>query len=532
MDKKSKMQAEKHLTGTLVLSVFTAVLGFFQYGYSLGVINAPQKVIEAHYSRVLGIVPLDRHATDAAGEDGTVPIPGTEPWGTTEGTLASPADTSEDLAASPHVLTMYWSLSVSMFAVGGMVSSFTVGWIGDRLGRVKAMLVVNVLSITGNLLMGLAKFGPSHMLIIAGRAVTGLYCGLSSGLVPMYVSEVSPTALRGALGTLHQLAIVTGILISQVLGLDFLLGNDEMWPLLLGLSGVAALLQFFLLLLCPESPRYLYIKLGKVEEAKKSLKRLRGNCDPMKEIAEMEKEKQEAASEKKVSIRQLFTSSKYRQAVIVALMVQISQQFSGINAIFYYSTNIFERAGVDQPVYATIGVGVVNTVFTVISVFLVEKAGRRSLFLAGLMGMLISAMAMTVGLVLLSQFTWMSYVSMVAIFLFVIFFEVGPGPIPWFIVAELFSQGPRPAAIAVAGFCNWACNFIVGMCFQYIADLCGPYVFVIFAALLLVFFLFAYFKVPETKGKSFEEIAAVFRRKKFPAKAMIELEDLRGSEEA
>lgn len=92
-------------------------------------------MIEAHYRRVLGIVPLDRHATDAAGEDGAVPIPSTEPWGTTEGTLASPADTREDLAASAHVLTMYWSLSVSMFAVGGMVSSFTVGWIGDRLGR-------------------------------------------------------------------------------------------------------------------------------------------------------------------------------------------------------------------------------------------------------------------------------------------------------------------------------------------------------------------------------------------------------------
>ncbi|XP_042737262.1 solute carrier family 2, facilitated glucose transporter member 2 [Lagopus leucura] len=533
MDGKSKMQAEKHLTGTLVLSVFTAVLGFFQYGYSLGVINAPQKVIEAHYGRLLGAIPMVRHATNTSRDDAsiTVTIPGTEAWGSSEGTLP-PSAGFEDPAVSPHILTMYWSLSVSMFAVGGMVSSFTVGWIGDRMGRVKAMLVVNVLSIAGNLLMGLAKLGPSHILIIAGRAITGLYCGLSSGLVPMYVSEVSPTALRGALGTLHQLAIVTGILISQVLGLDFLLGNDELWPLLLGLSGVAALLQFFLLLLCPESPRYLYIKLGKVEEAKKSLKRLRGNCDPMKEIAEMEKEKQEAASEKRVSIGQLFSSSKYRQAVIVALMVQISQQFSGINAIFYYSTNIFERAGVGQPVYATIGVGVVNTVFTVISVFLVEKAGRRSLFLAGLMGMLISAVAMTVGLALLSQFSWMSYVSMIAIFLFVIFFEVGPGPIPWFIVAELFSQGPRPAAIAVAGFCNWACNFIVGMCFQYIADLCGPYVFVVFAVLLLVFFLFAYLKVPETKGKSFEEIAAAFRRKKQPAKSMTELEDLHGGEEA
>nr|XP_006122913.1 solute carrier family 2, facilitated glucose transporter member 2 isoform X1 [Pelodiscus sinensis] len=149
--------------------------------------------------------------------------------------------------------------------------------------------------------------------------------------------------------------------------------------------------------------------------------------------------------------------------------------------------------------------------------------------------MLVSAIAMTVGLVLLTTFAWMSYVSMVAIFLFVIFFEVGPGPIPWFIVAELFSQGPRPAAIAIAGFCNWTCNFIIGMCFQYIADLCGSYVFMIFAVLLLGFILFTHFKVPETKGKSFEEISAEFRHKKRSAikgpKAATELEDLRSSQE-
>nr|XP_025040292.1 solute carrier family 2, facilitated glucose transporter member 2 isoform X2 [Pelodiscus sinensis] len=134
-----------------------------------------------------------------------------------------------------------------------------------------------------------------------------------------------------------------------------------------------------------------------------------------------------------------------------------------------------------------------------------------------------------------TTFAWMSYVSMVAIFLFVIFFEVGPGPIPWFIVAELFSQGPRPAAIAIAGFCNWTCNFIIGMCFQYIADLCGSYVFMIFAVLLLGFILFTHFKVPETKGKSFEEISAEFRHKKRSAikgpKAATELEDLRSSQE-
>ncbi|KAI5606392.1 solute carrier family 2, facilitated glucose transporter member 1 [Silurus asotus] len=115
-------------------------------------------------------------------------------------------------------------------------------------------------------------------------------------------------------------------------------------------------------------------------------------------------------------------------------------------------------------------------------------------------------------LLVLEQVPALSYVSIVAIFVFVAFFEIGPGPIPWFIVAELFSQGPRPAAFAVAGFSNWTANFIVGMCFQYVEQLTGPYVFIIFTVLLLIFFIFTYFKVPETKGRTFDEISAGFRQ--------------------
>ncbi|XP_064818505.1 solute carrier family 2, facilitated glucose transporter member 4-like isoform X1 [Oncorhynchus masou masou] len=193
-------------------------------------------------------------------------------------------------------------------------------------------------------------------------------------------------------------------------------------------------------------------------------------------------------------------------------MMHFSQQLSGINAILYYSTAIFEKAGVTQPVYATIGVGVLNTVFTMVSVALVDRTGRRTLTLIGLGGMCICAVSMTVGLVYLSVYSWMSYVSMSAIFLFVCFFEIGPGPIPWFIVAELFSQGPRPAALALAGCTNWTSNFIIGMTFPYIEALCGSYVFILFAVLLFGFTVFTYLRVPETKGKTFEEIAAVFKK--------------------
>ncbi|KAG5216024.1 hypothetical protein JEQ12_001600 [Ovis aries] len=511
------------VTGTLVLAVFTAVLSSFQFGYDIGVINAPQQVIITHYRHVLGVSLDDGIAINNYALNSTKELP-TSPGGPTPVSWAE-----EEAMTSASLITMFWSLSVSSFAVGGMIASFFGGLLGDKLGRIKALLVANILSLVGALLMGFSKLGPSHILIISGRGISGLYCGLISGLVPMYIGEIAPTTLRGAIGALHQLAVVTGILISQIVGLDFILGNHELWHILLGLSAVPAILQCLLLFFCPESPRYLYIKLDEEAKAKKSLKRLRGSDDVTKDITEMRKEREEASNEKKVSIIQLFTNASYRQPILVALMLHAAQQFSGINGIFYYSTSIFQTAGISQPVYATIGVGAVNTVFTAVSVFLVEKAGRRSLFLIGMSGMFVCAIFMSVGLVLLNKLPWMSYVSMTSIFLFVCFFEIGPGPIPWFMVAEFFSQGPRPAALAIAAFSNWTGNFIIALCFQYIADFCGPYVFFLFAGVVLAFTLFTFFKVPETKGKSFEEIAAEFRKKRGSAetpKAAVEMEFL------
>uniref|UniRef100_A0A8C6TP06 Solute carrier family 2 member 2 n=1 Tax=Neogobius melanostomus TaxID=47308 RepID=A0A8C6TP06_9GOBI len=483
---------DSELTGTLALAVFTACLGSLQYGYSLGVINAPQKVIERHYGRSLGVW-SDREA-QAAGNH-------------TEGAEGV------FLEAGQHPsVTMYWSLSVAIFSIG--------------------MLMVNVLAIVAGLLMGLCQMWSPHIMVISGRAVMGFYCGLTSGLVPMYIGEIAPKKYRGALGTLHQLAVVIGILLSQVIGLDFVLGNDAFWPILLGLSGAPAILQSLLLPFCPESPRYLYIMLGKEQEARKSLYRLKGPYDATGDLEEMRREKEEADKEARVSIWSLIRSPVYRDQLCVALMMHISQQLSGINAIFYYSTSIFSQAGVAQPVYATIGVGVINTVFTLVSVALVDRAGRRTLTLVGLGGMCVCAIAMTVGLKFQSDYAWMSYVSMVAIFLFVSFFEIGPGPIPWFIVAELFSQGPRPAAIALAGCCNWTSNFIIGMTFPYIQVTLDCYVFILFAALLLCFTIFTYMRVPETKGKTFEEISAAFQKGRKKNATDTELQQLKTSTDA
>ncbi|XP_061582876.1 solute carrier family 2, facilitated glucose transporter member 1 [Cololabis saira] len=468
------MDSGKQITFPLMMTVGTAVIGSLQFGYNTGVINAPQKIIE----NFINTTWFDRYEE---------PI--------TENSLKA-----------------IWSISVAIFSVGGIFGSFSVGLFVNRLGRRNSMLIANILSFIAAALMGFSKMAGSWEMLIAGRFVVGLYSGLSTGFVPMYVGEVSPTALRGALGTLHQLGIVLGILIAQIFGLEMIMGNDDLWPLLLSFIFIPAIIQCILLPLCPKSPRFLLINKNEENKAKAVLKKLRGTTDVSADMQEMKEESRQMMREKKVTIPGLFRSTLYRQPLLIAVILQLSQQLSGINAVFYYSTHIFEKAGVAQPVYATIGAGVVNTAFTVVSLFVVERAGRRSLHLLGLLGMAFSAVLMTIALALQEQLKWMSYLSIVAIFAFVAFFEIGPGPIPWFIVAELFSQGPRPSAMAVAGFSNWTANFIVGMGFQYLQAACGAYVFIIFTILLLVFFVFTYFKVPETKGRTFDDIAAGFRQ--------------------
>ncbi|KAK9957904.1 hypothetical protein ABG768_012104 [Culter alburnus] len=463
---------KKQITCYLMFSLSTAVIGSLQFGYNTGVINAPEQKLRAFFNATW----MERY-----GE----PI-------------------------TPGMCTIVWSFAVAIFSVGGMVGSFSVGVIANKFGRRNSMFLVNILALIGGGLMGLCTLCYSYEMVIAGRLIIGLFCGLFTGLTPMYVGEVSPTPLRGAFGTLHQLGVVVGILVAQIFGLEGLLGSQKLWPLLLSLTVLPAILQCILLPFCPESPRFLLINLNEEEKARKALVRLRGYEDVGKDMQEMKEESAKMAMEKKVTIAELFRIAAYRQPLLIAVMLQLSQQLSGINAVFYYSTGIFESAGVTQPIYATIGAGVVNTVFTVVSLFLVERAGRRTLHLIGLGGMAISALAMTIALLLQKDIESLSYLSIAAVFGFVAMFEMGPGPIPWFIVAELFSQGPRPAAMAVAGCSNWTANFLVGVSFPKLEELCGPYVFIIFMILLIFFFIFTYFKVPETKGRTFDEIARGF----------------------
>ncbi|XP_030043094.1 solute carrier family 2, facilitated glucose transporter member 3 [Microcaecilia unicolor] len=465
-------QRKKQVTGSLLYAIFISSIGSLQFGYNTGVINAPEKIIQEFYNE-----------TYTRRNNGTF--------------------------ITATYLTSLWSVSVAMFPVGGMVGSLTVGFFVNFFGRRNSMLFANVLVIAAGALMGFAKLASSFEMVILGRVIIGMYAGLCTGFVPMYIGEISPTNLRGAFGTVNQLGIVVGILIAQIFGLDVIMGTSRLWPLLLAFTVFPAIIQCATLPFCPESPRFLLINKMQEEQAQKVLQKLRGTNDVSQDIQEMKEESVKMSQEKPVSILELFRNRNYRQPIVIAIILQLSQQLSGINAVFYYSTSIFRDANVKEPIYATIGAGIVNVVFTVVSLFLVERAGRRTLHLVGLGGMTICAAVMTIALNY-KYLQWMNYISIVAIFGFVAFFEVGPGPIPWFIVAELFSQGPRPAAMAVSGCSNWTANFLVGMLFPLAAKYCGPFVFIIFIIFLVIFFIFTFFKVPETKGRTFEEISRGF----------------------
>ncbi|XP_054274485.1 glucose transporter type 1-like isoform X12 [Macrosteles quadrilineatus] len=473
---------EQGLTFFLCYTILAAMLGMLQFGYNTGVINAPEFNIENFMKDVY----KDRYGEDLQEES----------------------------------VKLLYSLAVSIFAIGGMLGGFSGGVIANKFGRKGGLLLNNILGICGACMMGFTKIMHSYELLFLGRFVIGVNCGLNTSLVPMYISEIAPLNLRGGLGTVNQLAVTTGLLISQILGIEQILGTDDGWPVLLGLAICPAILQLILLPVCPESPRYLLIQKQWEEEARRALRRLRASNNVEEDIEEMRAEQRAQQSESTISMMELICSPTLRSPLIISIVMQLSQQLSGINAVFYYSTNLFISSGLTEETskFMTIGIGAIMVAMTLVIMPLMDRMGRRTLHLYGLGGMFITSIFITISFLIKEFFgyvqemiDWMSYLSVVSTLSFVVFFALGPGSIPWMITAELFSQGPRPAAMSIAVLVNWMANFIVGIGFPTMKNSLENYTFLPFSVFLAIFWIFTYKKVPETKNKTFEEILALFR---------------------
>ncbi|XP_021914508.1 solute carrier family 2, facilitated glucose transporter member 1-like isoform X3 [Zootermopsis nevadensis] len=460
--------------GRLVFAIAAAALGSaFQHGYNTGVVNAPQKLIEDW------IKVTEHNRTDQVVDQSKV--------------------------------TIIWSIAVAIFCVGGMIGGAITGIVGRKGG----LLLNNVLVAVAAIFEGVSKAAGSYEMIIIGRFFIGINSGLNAGLAPMYLAEISPVHLRGAVGTVYQLVITISILVSQILGLESILGTEESWPVLLAITVVPGIFQLVTLPICPESPKYLLLSKGQEMEAQRALTWLRGTIEVHDEMDDMRNEYEAMKLVPKVTIKEMFVNATLRIPLMIAMMVMVAQQLSGINAVMFFSTKIFRMAQLDDKSaqYATLGMGAVNVFMTLVSMVIVEKAGRKTLLLIGFAGMCVTTVLLTISLAYVQNAAlWVSYVSILLVILFVVMFAIGPGSIPWFLVSELFNQSARGAATSLAVAVNWTANFIVGIGFLPLQEAMGGNVFIIFTILLALFVLFVYKKVPETKNKTIEEISSMFRQ--------------------
>uniref|UniRef100_A0A3P8V4L3 Solute carrier family 2, facilitated glucose transporter member 5 n=1 Tax=Cynoglossus semilaevis TaxID=244447 RepID=A0A3P8V4L3_CYNSE len=466
------------LTAVLALATLISTFGSsFQYGYNVAVVNSPSLIMQQFYNSTY----LERYG---------------QPM-------------------EENFLTLLWSLTVSMYPFGGFFGSLMVAPLVNKLGRKGTLLFNNIFSIVPAVMMGVSETIKSYEIIIVARFIVGICAGLSSNVVPMYLGELSPKNLRGAIGIVPQLFITIGILCAQVLGIRHILGNSTGWTLMLGLTAIPAAIELILLPFCPESPRYMLIQRKDEKTARKALQRLRGWDDVDAELSEMHLEDQSERAEGHLSVLSLLSQRSLRWQLVSIIIMNMGQQLSGVNAIYYYADSIYSTAGVKQNdiQYVTVGTGAVNVFMTIAAVFIVEASGRRLLLLSGFGICCGACVLLTVALKLQETVTWMPYISITCVVIYVIGHAIGPSPIPYVVTTEMFRQSARPAAFMVAGSVHWLSNFTVGLVFPFMEVSLGPFSFIIFSVICLVTLIYIWVVVPETKNKTFLEICQMFSRR-------------------
>jgi MFS family permease len=440
-------------------------------------------------------------------------------------------------SAFPDCLPMndaLWGFAVSAFCVGGLIAGLCGGVVQTRFGRKKTIIFNNIGWIIGGILQGCAV---NTAMFIIGRIFCGLSCGLGSLATPTYVGEVSTIKARGTMGTCNQFAIVIGILLASVIGLP--LAYVPLWRINYAIVAIPAIIQFFLMSTCVESPRYL-VSINRIEEAKECLQKLRPGANVDKEFygiiegqlgiaaaraivsgVEMSEEKKEAVdieaeaksaeeteTRESMNLIQIFTDPLIRRITFTVLALHTIQQLIGMNAVMYYSTSIFNMAfDAEMSIYMAIATTCINFGSTIVSLILVDRMGRRPLLLIAEAGACIFSVLLIIGYVYN-----VGALLIVSVFGYVLSFAIGVGPIPWMMTSELAPTYATSSVGAAGTAMNWAMNFLIGQLFPIIFAAIAGYSFAIFAAVAAIAIVFTYICVPETKGRALEDIVRGFEK--------------------
>ena len=351
----------------------------------------------------------------------------------------------------------------------------------------------------------------SALLLIIARVVIGLGIGVASAITPVYISEIAPPDIRGGLVTFFQLAVTIGILVAYLVGLAFTdVGGGWRW--MLGLGAVPALVLALGVVRLPRSPRWL-IMTGDEEGAKEALARIRtgGPEEISREVADI---RSSLGEEKGASWRDLLQPV-VKAALVVGIGLAVLQQITGINTVIYYAPTIIQQAGIgsdSSAILASLGVGVINVLMTVVALRLLDRAGRRTMLFIGVSGMSLSLFLL--GAAFLGSGTFTSVIAIVSLMLFVSSFAISLGPIFWLLNAEIYPLNVRSKAASAGTMTNWFFNFLVSLTFLPLIDLLtqsGAFWFYGLVGLVTLWFCWKF--VPETKGRSLEQITAVFERR-------------------
>jgi MFS transporter, SP family, arabinose:H+ symporter len=393
---------------------------------------------------------------------------------------------------------------VSCLLIGAIIGAGFAGFLSDRLGRKKMLIAAGLLFTIGSILSAIA---PTINLFVMARIVGGLGIGVSSTLVPLYIAEIAPSKHRGRLVSLNQLAVVIGISAIYFVNKAIVNAGNQTWDInyswrwMLGCGLIPGIVFVVLLFLVPESPRWLQ-KQGFEDKAFLILEKINGTQRAKKELEDVKNSIQKESSG---SLSLLFKPG-FRIALLIGVVLAILQQVTGINAIMYYAPEIFKEvgAGTNASFTETIIVGLVNFVFTIVSLWFIDKVGRKTLLIIG-------SAIMTISLAVVGFEFQATHPNgtliLIFILLFVAAFAVSFGPIVWLVIAEIFPTTIRGRATAIASVALWIADFVVSQFFPVLLGKTGPSLtFFIFAILGVAAFIFSLTVVRETKGKTLEEI--------------------------
>jgi len=392
---------------------------------------------------------------------------------------------------------------VAVLLLGAMVGALCSGYLADRISRKWTKVISGTVYIVGAL--GCA-FSVNAQMLIGFRFLLGLAVGTASFVSPLYISEVSPPRVRGGLVSFNQLAVVTGIVLAYVVNYAFKDFQDE-WRWMLGVAAIPGAVLAVGMLTVPQTPRWLTLS-GDKDKARSVLERLRDGDENADVDAEMKDIEEANEKERGAKVRDLRKPS-FRPLLVVGIGLALAQQFVGVNTVIYYAPTILSDTGMGNSaaLASTVVVGATNLIFTIIAVLLLDRVGRRALLMTGTAGILVSLCVLGTyfaSSTLQQDYGWLALAGLV---MFIASFAIGLGPVFWLMISEIFPVGLRSPAMSVCTIANWGANFLVAQTFLTLSDaITRQGVFFLYAALAVVSLVFFARRVPETKGRSLEEI--------------------------